>query len=174
MKYCAFLRGANVNGTSMKMAEVIKVFSDAGMENVSTVLASGNILFSSDQKSSELKEILEKAMSDYFEYEAFLFLKNENEIIEIISNNPFTKAEDLHIYTFVGIKGVEKLLMEEFAECIKTENEKAEIIKNNFYWQVPKGNTLVSTFGKILGKKHLKDKMTSRNINTFDRIAKKL
>lgn len=174
MKYCAFLRGINVNGTSMKMAEVMNVFTDAGMKEVSSVLASGNILFSSDKKPSELKNILEKSMSEYFDYEAFLFLKNENEIIEIVSNNPFAKAEDLHIYTFVGIKGVEKLLMEEFAESIKTEDEKAEIIKNNFYWQVPKGNTLVSTFGKILGKKKLKDKITSRNINTFERILKKL
>ena len=45
MKYCAFLRGVNVNGTSMKMAEVIKVFSDAGMKDVSTVLASQTFYF---------------------------------------------------------------------------------------------------------------------------------
>jgi uncharacterized protein (DUF1697 family) len=74
LKYCAFLRGVNVNGTSMKMAEVSKVFTDAGMNNVSTVLATGNILFSSDLKSSELKVILEQSMSKYFSYEAFLFI----------------------------------------------------------------------------------------------------
>ncbi|WP_332030320.1 DUF1697 domain-containing protein, partial [Kaistella sp.] len=87
MKYCAFLRGVNVNGTSMKMAEVMNVFTDAGMKEVSSVLASGNILFSSDKKPSELKNILEKSMSEYFDYEAFLFLKNENEISEIVNNN---------------------------------------------------------------------------------------
>ena len=174
MKYCAFLRGVNVNGTSMKMAEVMNVFTDAGMKEVSSVLASGNILFSSDKKPSELKKILEKSMSEYFDYEAFLFLKNENEISEIVNNNPFNKAEDLHIYVFVGIEDVETLLMEEFSKSDKTENEKAEIVADTFYWQVPKGNTLDSTFGKVLGKKNLKDKITSRNINTFERILKKL
>lgn len=174
MKYCAFLRGVNVNGTSMKMAEVMNVFTDAGMKEISSVLASGNILFSSDKKPSELKNILEKSMSEYFDYEAFLFLKNKNEISEIVNNNPFNKAEDLHIYVFVGIEYVETLLMEEFSKSDKTENEKAEIVADTFYWQVPKGNTLDSTFGKVLGKKNLKDKITSRNINTFERILKKL
>ena len=174
MKYCAFLRGVNVNGTSMKMAEVMNVFTDAGMKEVSSVLASGNILFSSDKKPSELKNILEKSMSKYFDYEAFLFLKNENEISEIVNNNPFHKIEDLHIYVFVGIEDVETLLMEEFSKSDKAENEKAEIVADTLYWQIPKGNTLGSTFGKVLGKKKLKDKITSRNINTFERILKKL
>lgn len=174
MKYCAFLRGVNVNGTSMKMAEVMNVFTDAGMKEVSSVLASGNILFSSDKKPSELKNILEKSMSEYFDYEAFLFLKNENEISEIVNNNPFNKAEDLHIYVFVGIEDVETLLMEEFSKSDKAENEKAEIVADTFYWQIQKGNTLGSTFGKVLGKNNLKDKITSRNINTFERILKKL
>ena len=174
MKYCAFLRGVNVNGTSMKMAEVMNVFTDAGMKEVSSVLASGNILFSSDKKPSELKNILEKSMSEYFNYEAFLFLKNENEISEIVNNNPFNKAEDLHIYVFVGIEDVETLLMEEFSKSDKAENENAQIVADTFYWQIQKGNTLGSTFGKVLGKKKLKDKITSRNINTFERILKKL
>ena len=174
MKYCAFLRGVNVNGTSMKMAEVMNVFTDAGMKEVSSVLASGNILFSSDKKPSELKNILEKSMSEYFDYEAFLFLKNENEISEIVNNNPFTKAEDLHIYVFVGIEDVETLLIEEFSKSDKAENENAQIVVDIFYWQIQKGNTLGSTFGKVLGKKKLKDKITSRNINTFERILKRL
>ena len=158
----------------MKMAEVMNVFTDAGMKEVSSVLASGNILFSSDKKPSELKNILEKSMSEYFDYEAFLFLKNENEISEIVNNNPFTKAEDLHIYVFVGIEDVETLLIEEFSKSDKAENENAQIVADTFYWQIQKGNTLGSTFGKVLGKKKLKDKITSRNINTFERILKKL
>ena len=113
-------------------------------------------------------------MSEYFDYEAFLFLKNENEISEIVNNNPFTKAEDLHIYVFVGIEDVETLLIEEFSKSDKAENENAQIVADTFYWQIQKGNTLGSTFGKVLGKKKLKDKITSRNINTFERILKRL
>ncbi|WP_379969358.1 DUF1697 domain-containing protein [Epilithonimonas sp. UC225_85] len=173
-KFCAFLRGVNVKGTNMKMADVCKVFSDAGVENVSSVLASGNILFQSDKNAAELKKILEKAMSDHFSYDAFLFIKNEEEIRDIFKNNPFPVTENYHSYVFLGSEKVEKTLLEEFEKATKEEGEKGKIVNEIFYWQVPKGQTLDSTFGKILGKKSLKDKITSRNINTFEKIIKKL
>ena len=172
-KYCAFLRGVNVKGTNMKMADVCKVFSDAGMQNVSSVLASGNILFQSDKNVEDLKKILEKTMSDHFSYEAFLFIKNENEINEIFKNDPFPVQENFHNYVFLGCEKVEEILLDEFEKAAKEEGEQGKIVNNIFYWQVPKGQTLDSTFGKILGRKSLKDKMTSRNVNTFDKIIKK-
>ncbi|UWX61739.1 DUF1697 domain-containing protein [Chryseobacterium oranimense] len=174
MKYCAFLRGVNVKGTNMKMADVCQVFKEAGMQDVSSVLASGNIVFSSDKNTEDLKKILEKAMSDHFSYEAFLFIKSQEETQVFWNSIPFEKNNDLHIYAFVGNPGVENVLMSEFEAASKTENEKAVIIKNIFYWQVSKGNTLDSTFGKILGKKSLKDQFTSRNINTFEKVLKKM
>lgn len=173
MKYCAFLRGVNVKGTNMKMAEVCGVFKEAGMEEVSSVLASGNIIFSSDQKADELKTILEKAMSEHFSYEAFLFVKSHEEIQNALHNNPFEKNEDQHIYIFVGNIGIEKILMNAFENASKAENETAEIVDDIFYWKVPKGNTLDSAFGKILGRKNLKDQFTSRNVNTLEKIVKK-
>jgi uncharacterized protein (DUF1697 family) len=173
MQYCAFLRGVNVKGTNMKMAEVCKVFNDAGMENVSSVLASGNIIFSSDKNISDLKTILEKEMSEYFNYEAFLFVKTAEETELYWTKNPFEKNEEFHTYAFVGSENVENILMNEFENASKSENEKSEIVNNIFYWQVSKGNTLGSSFGKVLGKKSLKDQFTSRNINTFEKILKK-
>lgn len=174
MKYCAFLRGVNVKGTNMKMADVCQVFKEAGMQDVSSVLASGNIVFSSDKEAGDLKKILEKAMSDHFSYEAFLFVKTQEETETFWSSNPFEKNDDFHTYAFVGSKEVEHVLMKEFEAASKTDNEKGEIINNIFYWQVSKGNTLDSSFGKILGKKSLKDQLTSRNINTFEKILKKM
>ena len=157
----------------MKMTEVSKVFSELGMNAVSSVLATGNILFLSKENISDLKVTLEKALSEHFNYEAFLFIKSEKEVTEIFAQNPFEKSEDSHIYIFVGIKGIQDLLLEEFNHSIKSENEKGKIVNQTFYWQVAKGNTLDSNFGKVLGKKSLKEKMTTRNINTIEKIIKK-
>jgi len=173
MKYCAFLRGVNVKGTNMKMAEVCTVFKNAGMQNVISVLASGNIIFESEKNVSELKKILEEKMSEAFDYEAFLFIKNDSEINLILENSPFEKEENVHHYVFIASPETERILMEEFEKSEKSENEKAEIVQNIFYWKVPKGNTLDSAFGKILGRKNMKDKFTSRNINTFEKIVHK-
>lgn len=173
MKHCAFLRGVNVNGNAMKMVEVCDVFKKAGMKDVSSVLATGNILFESDETPENLKQKLEKALSEHFHYEAFLFLKTDEEVKEILENSPFEKDENLHIYSFICNSGDENLLMQEFLKTKHQEQEEAKIIKGNFYWKIPKGNTLDSEFGKILGKKSFKNILTSRNINTIEKIVNK-
>lgn len=174
MKYCAFLRGVNVKGTNMKMTDVCQVFRNAGMEDVISIIASGNIIFSSDKNIEELKIILEKSMSDFFYYDAFLFIKSMTDTISYWESIPFEKKPDYHIYAFIGQVGIENLLMDEFQKVTQGINERAEIVNHIFYWQVPKGETLDSTFGKILGKKTFKDQFTSRNVNTFEKILKKI
>ena len=173
MKYCAFLRGVNVKGTAMKMAEAVELFKKQGLIKVSSILATGNILFESEENPLELRVKLEKALSKHFDYEAFLFLKTDAHVKEIFENSPFQKAKNLHIYSFICENGDENILLEEFQKANHQEDEEAEIINQNFYWKVPKGNTLDSSFGKILGKKSLKDKFTSRNINTIEKIMNK-
>lgn len=46
-KFAAFLRGVNVGGVNLKMAEVATALTDAGFCNVRTILASGNVLLES-------------------------------------------------------------------------------------------------------------------------------
>lgn len=172
--FCAFLRGVNVNGTSMKMAEVCQVFESQNLTNVQSVLATGNIIFSSDEKVSTLKSKLEKAMSDRFSYDAFLFIKTKEEVQSIVDNNPFESIADRHTYILLGNENVESTLLKEFETANKSADELGAKVDDAFYWQVLKGNTLDSSFGKILGKKNLKSEFTSRNINTFEKILKKM
>ena len=174
MKYCAFLRGVNVKGTNMKMADVCQVFKNAGVADVSSILASGNIIFSSDQPAELLKRLIEECMSTHFFYDASLFIRSKEEVCLLEKNNPFDKHEDFNVYAFVGLDGVETILMDEFNNSMHLSGENAEIVNAIFYWQVPKGNTLDSAFGNVLAKKNLKNKMTSRNINTFGKVLKKM
>jgi len=162
-----------VKGTNMKMKEVCALFEKSGLKNVSAVLATGNIIFSSSKNSDELKVILEQVLSDYFLYEAFVFVKNQEELEKIVLNSPFASDPDFHIYGFIGVDNIGNTLLEEFKKSRVVAGEQAEIVSNNFYWKVPKGNTLGSEFGKILGSKKLKNSFTSRNLNTLERILKK-
>lgn len=174
MKYCAFLRGVNVKGTSMKMAEVCLVFEKLGLLQVSSVLATGNIIFSSDLNDEFLKQHIEKAMSENFNYECFLFLKNEKEVDSICRNNPFLEDKNYHTYVIVANASIENTLWNEFNKSENTKEEDAKIVNDVLYWKVKKGNTLDSQFGKILAKKKFKDQFTSRNFNTFEKVFTKI
>lgn len=173
-RYCAFLRGINVNGTNMKMADVVSVFEKAGMNDVIAVLATGNIIFSSDKNSDNLRILLEKAMSEHFSYEAFLFVKSKTDVEKMIESNPFTDNDDFHIYFFVCETDFEKTLLDEYNKAKKIDGEQAESHNDFFYWRVKKGATLDGEFSKTLSKKQFKDKLTSRNKNTMEKILKKM
>lgn len=158
----------------MKMAEVCDVFTRCGMTQISSVLATGNIVFSSTKSKSVLKKMLEKAMSEHYHYEAFLFLKTQDEMAQIVKKNPFKPQTDFHIYGFIGVDEIEKVLNSEFEKAQKSDQEEAKIADGSFYWKISKGNTLNSEFGKILGNKKLKNSFTSRNLNTLEKVLKKM
>lgn len=91
----------------------------------------------------------------------------------MLQNDPFPVAEHCHNYVFIGSQKIEELLSDAFQKAIKADNEKGKTVNSIFYWQIQKGQTLGSEFSKILGKKSLKDQLTSRNINTLEKIIKK-
>ncbi|MGC3977697.1 MAG: DUF1697 domain-containing protein [Paludibacteraceae bacterium] len=173
-KYCTFLRGVNVNGRTMKMAEVISLFEKLGLTDVKAVLASGNILFSAEDTAEKLRLRLEKAMSEHFKYEVSLYIKSKEEIKQMLQSVPFTTNERLHCYIFIIENGFEEELRCRFNACSPSDEEQSAIVNRFFYWQVVKGNTLQTDFSKILGQKSLKDKFTSRNIHTIEKVYNKL
>jgi len=172
--YCAFLRGVNVNGRTMKMADVCGGFLKAGMAGVASVLATGNIIFGSALAQSKLRNTLEQALTKHYGSPVSLFIKTADEVKGILTNVPFKADQKLHIYVFICETDFEKTLMKEFRSIKPAKNEDAKINSGTFYWQCEKGATLDSGFSKILGRKDMKDKFTSRNINTIEKIVAKI
>ena len=63
-KYAAFLRGVNVGGVNLKMAEVAAALTDAGFANVRTVLATGNVLLESRSGVATVRKKAEAALRE--------------------------------------------------------------------------------------------------------------
>lgn len=173
-RYCAFLRGINVNGRKMAMKDICSAFEGAEMKRVSSVLATGNILFTSYDSAATLRPKLEKALSDYYNNRIDLFLKDADQISAIVAAVPFEENSAFHIYAFLCEPGFEKTLKDEFDTISPIAGEEAAIGNGNFYWKVPKGSTLDAGFSKILGRKDMKDKLTSRNISTIRKLQEKI
>ena len=172
--YCAFLRGVNVNGRRMKMADVCDVFSSAGMTDVTSVLASGNIIFRSDRPQADLRSILESEVTSRYDAAISLFVRNSCEIEAILSAPPFTADEELCIYTFICEPMFEAVLLDEFSRVTPAHDEKACVSNGIFYWQCAKGAALDSGFSNILGRRAMRDKFTSRNLGTLAKVHEKI
>jgi uncharacterized protein (DUF1697 family) len=184
-RYCAFLRGVNVKGTTMKMDRLAASFSEMGFENIKTIQASGNVLFSNTHNKSqeELKCMIEEELSRYFDYEANVFIRNKEEIEEILTaSSKIPTPEECHHYILLcdkkeymeEIKAVFKELSPTLPEQFYTVSSEGKTLPEAV-WIVPKGSTLSSEFGsKVLGSKKYKSIFTSRNRNTLEKVSKSL
>jgi uncharacterized protein (DUF1697 family) len=170
-RYVAFLRGVNVGGVNLKMAEVAKAFEDAGFTNVQTVLASGNVLFDSDENVDAVRKKAEKTLRDTFGYDAWVLAYDIKTVAAISKAYPFDReVEGHHSYvTFV----TDPAVLDELAARAKQAgpDEKIKPGKGVIYWQVPRG-TLDTTIGKTMGMKRYKSSTTTRNLRTLEKVLK--
>jgi uncharacterized protein (DUF1697 family) len=169
-KYAAFLRGVNVGGVNLKMAEVAEALTDAGFKNVRTILASGNVLLESSAKTATVRKKAEDALRDRFGYDAWVLAYDIDTVRAIDEAYPFEREVDgMQSYvTFVTDADV----LDQLAELRPGPDEQIERGEGVIYWQVPKGSTLDSSIGKTMGKKQYKSSTTSRNLRTLAKVLK--
>jgi len=94
-RYVALLRAINVGGHTVPMATLKKLFEDTrGCTNVSTFIASGNVLFDSATDDAPALEArigaeLERALG----YEVVTFVRTPKELQAIAAHEPFSAAD---------------------------------------------------------------------------------
>ncbi len=171
-KYVTFLRGVNVGGRIVKMADVKTCFERAGFKNVSTLLQSGNVIFESDRTDiPKLKQQIEEVLTKTFNYPAKVQVISIEQLKQIVAANPFADAPAHHHQYVIFIENdLETALV---AEAGKQLGEKVEAGLGVVYWQVQKGQTLKSPFAKLLTKTKYKEFNTNRNISTLQKILAK-
>jgi uncharacterized protein (DUF1697 family) len=171
-RYAAFLRGVNVGGVNLKMAEVAEAFEQAGFTNVRTILASGNVLLESRSGVDAVRKKAESALREAFGYDAWVLAYDIGTVAAISKGFPFEReVEGHHSYvTFV----TDETALDELA-ALGTQagaDEKIKRGKGVIYWQVPKTGTLDTTIGKTMGKKRYKSSTTTRNLRTIDKVLR--
>jgi uncharacterized protein (DUF1697 family) len=171
-RYAAFLRGVNVGGVNLKMAEVAKAFKQAGFTNVRTILASGNVLLESRSGVDAVRKKAETALGDAFGYDAWVLAYDIETVRAISDAYPFEREVEGH-HSYVTFVTDEKAL-DELAALAKDAgpDEKIKRGKGVIYWQISRTATLDSTIGKTMGKKHYKSSTTTRNLRTIDKVLR--
>lgn len=168
MRYCAFLRGVNVGGINIKMAELREVFTGLGFTGVKTVLASGNVVFDAAAPS---KAAIERALHERFGYEAWIVLLGLEQVREIISAQPFQARDGWHQYVLLSSDAEVLSELHSAATGLDPELEQVELGDGVLYWEVERGFTVRSAFGKELSKRKYKATTTNRNLRTLMKIV---
>ena len=170
MRYVILLRGVNVGGVTVRMAEVADAFREAGFTEVRTVLASGNVLVTSDADAASVKNTAEQTLRARFGYGAWVHVLTVDAVRRIIDAYPLGRGRDgwRDYVLFVPDAAVRAQIA---ATPVDAAHERLAVGEGVVYWTVPKGDTLASAVGKLLGKAAFKPHLTSRNLNTLDKLV---
>ncbi|MFG1785099.1 DUF1697 domain-containing protein [Rhodococcus oryzae] len=171
-RYIALLRGINVGGINIKMADLKDAISGLGFDSVKTVLASGNVLFDSDRTDREaIKSDIEACLRERFGYDAWIVLVDHQRLAAIVEGFPFEADRDgWHPYVLLSSDPASLDDMLAAAQSLALGDEAVALGDGVLYWHVERGETLQSPFGKLSAKAKYKSTTTNRNLRTLRKL----
>lgn len=175
-RWVAFLRAINVGGHTVKMDELRRIFSVAGLSSVETFIASGNVIFeahSTGRKGMEAR--LEDILHEELGYPVDVFLRTAAEVAAIAVYRPFP-AEMLDSAAALNIAFLAKPLDAPAAEKLQvltSEIDYFHLHASEIYWLCLKKQS-ESTFSNAVLEKTLALRATMRGANTIRKLSEKL
>ena len=92
-RHIALLRAINITGRTVKMDRLRALFVEMGLANVSTFIASGNVLFDADGPAEALEKRIEAHLQGALGYEVATFLRTPAEMNDIATYKPFAPKQ---------------------------------------------------------------------------------
>jgi uncharacterized protein (DUF1697 family) len=168
VRYVALLRGINVGGrTLVKMADLKSCFEDLGFAAVSTYIASGNVLFESDEvDAATLAATIEAAIEQRFALPVKVVVLDQKAYGRIVKAIPKPWIGDGSVRANVAFvrRGTDaRQVVRELAPDAAIEEVKA--VDGAILWATRRDSLNRSVMRKLIGGAAYKE-LTVRNLNT--------
>jgi uncharacterized protein (DUF1697 family) len=167
-QYVAFLRAINTPGRRVKMDHLRSVFAAAGYHNVASHIASGNIIFESDDPVST--EGLGAMIEHSYGFHSQVFLRTRDEVLSVLERVPWR-----HEGAEVEVAFLERVPDPSAArtlEATATGEEALAVDGREMYW-LRAGLQADSTHKESTVVRILEMQTTRRALRTVEQIAAK-
>jgi uncharacterized protein (DUF1697 family) len=175
-QYAAFLRAVNVGGRVVKMDALRTVFGRMGFSNAQTVIASGNVLFDSAQRSAtRIEQAIEKGLEDSLGFTVTTFVRTAAELAEL-AEHPLVAGKSLADGQSLYVAFVREKPGSETAKkltALKTESDDLRVHGPHVLWLV-RGRFSDSALSGPALERALGVPTTVRNATTVRRMVEKL
>lgn len=162
-KYIAFLRAVNVGGTGkLPMADLRTMCGEIGFANIRTYIASGNVLFTSDETKAAVKAALEARLLCYSGKPIGVIVRTATELSAVLAGNPFSGSDPK---LTLAILLDRKPRGDALTSTVGHADEEMKIGKREIYVHYPNG--IGSSKLRIPAAKD----GTARNMNTIARMV---
>ena len=173
--YIALLRGINVSGQKkIPMVELKLMMEGLGLQNVTTYIQSGNVVFATEEQNitiSYLEKKIKKQIQESFGFQVAVLIKSKTGFEEIISMNPYNDPDAIanKLVYFVLLQKIperknlaafEKEVYEN--EDFLVKDECVDLLCRNGYGRAKLNNNRV--------ERKLKVEATTRNYGTMIKL----
>jgi len=93
----SLLRGINVGGRKVPMADLRILYEELGLKNITTYIQSGNVIFESKVANKALEKKIEKKIKVKFGFDVSVITRTKEELNAVIKENPFTKENNIEL-----------------------------------------------------------------------------
>ena len=174
--YIAFLRGINISGKNkIDMAELKAALTDAGFQDVSTYLNSGNIVFSSE--TNDARQKIEAVIKDRFHLEIPAYVISADALNDILAHAPeWWNTGDkgqydnlIFILTEDSPKEICRLIGEP-SEGL----ERIQVYKRIIFWTFDRKQYQKCSWWKKTASNGIAERLTIRTANTVQKVCTKI
>lgn len=176
-RYVAFLRGINVGGHRVKMDRLKDLFEELGFSDVSTFIASGNVVFGAPAlDAATLETRIQDHLGAELGYDVATFIRSLSELQDVAACRPFTEVETAgpnHSLYVVFLKAPPDQDVRADIADLGTEMDELRVHGREIYWLIRGKLTESPVFGGELAKATKNAPTTTRNVKTLRRIMAK-
>ncbi len=176
--YVALLRGINLGKRRIKMPVLTQLFEDQGFSDVSTILASGNVVFFATSRSgSKLAGAISTSLGLQLGYAVPTRIRAASELRAAIAAAPFGDlfADKPHASTQVTF--FDQLVSPDLAadlESRSTPTDQLRIVGRELYWRCATKLSESPLWKNSQQNPHHLTQGTTRNLQTLAKIADRL
>ena len=161
--YVALLRAVNVGGTGKLSMTVLAELSEAaGLAQVRTYIASGNVVFRSDGSEDVVRSSIEDRLQVYAGKQVGVLVRSASEMIDVLARNPFADAPGNRVMALF-VDG--PLPSDPLDGSMGVRDEQVRLGKRELYVLYPRG--VAASRLRLPSEK----RGTMRNMNTVAKLA---
>jgi uncharacterized protein (DUF1697 family) len=174
-RYVALLRAINVGGHVVKMDRLRVLFEQLAFTDVETLIASGNVLFSSSARNATaLEEKIELQLQRALGYEVTTFVRTPAEMAAVAAYEPFPgQVAEGHSLSVAFLKRDPGSEVAERLLGMHTDYDELLIRERELYW-LCRGRMSDSKVWRTPMEKVIGGPATMRNVTTVRKLAAKL
>jgi uncharacterized protein (DUF1697 family) len=162
------IRAVNVGGAKLPMAELRELAAGLGATDISTYIASGNLLCNPPGDPAAFDRALEAAITDRYGYAREVISRSADDLAAALAEHPFAVVEPKYsyIYCLTGVPGSSAV-----AAFHKRDfgNDEFEVIGDNLHIRYEVGAGTSKLTAPVIAK-GLGVQGTGRNLRTVEKL----